>query len=272
VKAVYDNYDYLRKKTENRFKESVLAEEAFTYAFEKLAEDDWRRVKAYQKKSSFRSYLTTVWMRLLEDFYNHKYGKITPPKWIQILGGPFLQLFKLLCRRRLSVKESVEELFVIQHHAFKAEYIEKVAFDILAKIPNCGHKSGRTVPFENGKTEISGDFGKNDLDGIAERMVIEKEKWMALTALTNVFFSSPAGQESNLLDSNELENLINDIRSNLHLTEEEKLILTAHFVDECSITAVGKLLGLNSNQIHSKFRRLMKRIKRRLPKLLKSYL
>jgi hypothetical protein len=64
LKTVYDHYDFLRRLTQKRYKDAVLADEAYSYALEGLAQNDWRRVRAYQGKSSFQRYLGTDRMDL----------------------------------------------------------------------------------------------------------------------------------------------------------------------------------------------------------------
>jgi DNA-directed RNA polymerase specialized sigma subunit len=90
---------------------------------------------------------------------------------------------------------------------------------------------------------------------------------------TGFFFKESAEADSwDETDTQKLNTLIIEIRKRLPLTKEEQLILTVHFVDGVSITDIGKRLRLNQNQIHGKFRRLMTRIKRTLPKILVPYL
>ncbi len=78
VNQVYDHYEYLRKLTPKRFSDGVPADEALTFAWEKLSDDDWWRMRAYKGKSSFRSYLGGRLEPSAERFYRQKYGKETP--------------------------------------------------------------------------------------------------------------------------------------------------------------------------------------------------
>jgi hypothetical protein len=175
VKEVYDNYDFLKRLTKKRFSDKILADEACTYALDGLSRDDWRRLRAFKGKSSFRTYLGCVWCHLLEDFAIKKFGKTTPPQWIKNLGGAWEDLFRLSYCRRLTVQDAVEKILALVHA----------------------------------------------------------------------------------------------IREHLILNEEERLILTAHFVDGESITTIGKRLKRNLNQIHSRFRQLKEKIRASLEDLLK---
>jgi RNA polymerase sigma factor (sigma-70 family) len=274
LKPVYDHCDFLRRLTQKRYKDAVLADEAYSYAFEGLAQNDWRRVRAYQGKSSFQRYLGSVWCRLLEDFSIKKFGKMTPPTWIRNLGGVWRELFKLLCCRYLSVTESVEKIMGGGRYAWNVEELEIAANEILAKIPHCGQKKGPVLSLDEKKgAGLTNSFFKNEKSVPPEKVIIQKERWIALQALAGFFFKESDQADSwNEADSQKLNTLIVEIRKRLPLTNEEQLILTTHFVDGVSITDVGKRLRLNQNQIHGKFRRLMNRIKRTLPKILAPYL
>jgi RNA polymerase sigma factor (sigma-70 family) len=272
VKAVYDNYEFLRRLTEKRFPDAVMADEAYSYAFEGLAQDDWRRVRAYKGTSSFRRYLGCVWCRLLEDFANKKFGRITPPQWIKNLGAVWEELFRLLCCRRLTIEESVETIRNEGGYAWERKALENVAAEILAKIPHCGRKVGPAFSVDDESAEALANPCFHDQRARPDEVAINKEKWIALQALASVLFMPSNDRPEKGLDEKALAELVHAIRERLLLNEEEQLILTAHFVDGESILAVGKRLRRNQNQIHGQFRRLKKKIKASLSGLMENYL
>lgn len=274
VKEVYDNYEFLRRLTEKRFSDMILADEAYSYAFDKLVQDDWRRVRAYKGKSSFRYYLGCVWCRLLEDFAIMKYGKITPPQWVKKLGSEWEELFKSLCRQRYSIDETVETMIGRDTCAWDAKMLENAARQIVARIPNCGHKRGPAFSFDDDQHD-----GMANQDFFADHpapddIAINKERWIALQAMANVFFSPSASNfpNENEMDDGKLVALIRAIRERVRLNEEEQLMLTAHFIDGEPISMLGRRLGRNQNQIHGQFRRLKEKIKTSLTGLLEAYL
>lgn len=150
VKEIYDNYEFLRRLTEKRFSDTILADEAYTFAFDGLSQDDWRRLRAFKGKSSFRAYLGCVWCHLLEDFAIKKFGKTTT-QWIKNLGGAWEQLFRLLHCRRLTVQEAVEIILAKGQYAWNTSELEKAAAEILARIPNCGLKVGPAFSMDDGR-------------------------------------------------------------------------------------------------------------------------
>ena len=88
---------------------------------------------------------------------------------------------------------------------------------------------------------------------------------------SKVFFKSSIDDTAHNSDEEKLAALVRNIRERLSLDEEERLILTAHFVDGESITAVGKRLKRNQNQIHGQFRRLKEKIRTAISGLLEIY-
>jgi RNA polymerase sigma factor (sigma-70 family) len=272
AKSVFAHYDFLRRLTEKRFPDGVLADEAYSYAFERLAQDNWLRVRAYQGKSSLRGYLGCVWSRLLEDFAIKKFGKITPPQWIKNLGSVWEELFRLLCRRRLTIQDAVEKILADERYAWDAPALEKAAAEILAGIPNCGRKVGPAFSMDDDRDGALAHPCLQDPGPIPDELAISKEKWMALQAMVKVFFTPSNDNSANFPDEENLVALVHAIRERLSLDEEERLILTAHFVDGESITTVGKRLKRNQNQIHGQFRRLKEKIRTALSDLLEIYL
>ena len=272
AKAVFDHYDFLRRLTEKRFPDIVLADEAYTYAFEGLAQDDWRRVRAFQGKSSLRRYLGCVWCRLLEDFAIKKFGKTTPPQWIKNLGVVWEELFRLLCCRRLTIQDAVEKILADGRYAWDASALQKAAAEIHARIPNCGRELGPAFSMDDDAAGASAHPCKQDRCAIPDELAIGKEKWIALQAMAKVFFTLSNDDSVNDPDEEKLHALVRAIQERLCLNEEERLILTAHFIDGESITTVGKRLKRNQNQIHGQFRRLKEKIRTSLAGLLDIYL
>jgi DNA-directed RNA polymerase specialized sigma24 family protein len=80
-----------------------LANDCFLYVFEKLNEDDSRRIKAYQGRSSFRTFLYSVTGKLIIDFRRVKFGYKVLPKYYFEFDEINRYIFKLFFYQNLTV-------------------------------------------------------------------------------------------------------------------------------------------------------------------------
>ena len=273
VKKVYDNYETLKAITKKWFRDETLFDEAFNYALEGLSKNDWERVRKYEGKATFKRYLSFVWCNLLEDFRIKKFGRTSAPKWVKALGWVGEELFNLLCGKNYSLEESVNR--VIQESKFRLDeaVIETIAMDILSKIPNCGKKKGPAFSIDDKQEGMKNKVDFPDNNPGPGEMTENKDTNLTLKALYRAFFivSDKNTKASDILDEKKLNELTGAIGESIQIDAEERLILTAFFVDGQNITTIGKGLGYNQNQIHGKFRRLKERIRKKLPELMANY-
>ncbi len=271
MNEVYEHYDYLKLLASRRFPDAFMADEAYTYAFEKLAEDDWRRIRAFNGGSSFRTYIGVVWSRLLEDYSVRTFGRITTPRWIQQLGVIWEELFRLLCCRNLTSRDAIEKVIVERRFSKNIDELEAIAAEIVSRIPECGKKKGVAASLDDGDNGLADESLLEDARPVPEEETISREKMIALQALANVFLNHHEDQEE-LSGSKKYVSLIMEIRKRVQLNDEERFMLITHFVDGKPVTMIGRCLGLNSNQISGKFRRLIQKINDSIAGLLVPYI
>ena len=60
-----------------KYNYSEEGHECFVYVLDKIMEKDYSRIKAFQGRSTFKTYLVSITVRLAIDFYNHRYGKVS---------------------------------------------------------------------------------------------------------------------------------------------------------------------------------------------------
>ena len=58
-----------------RFNYTEEGHECFVYVLDKLMEKDYARINAFKGRSTFKTYLVSITVRLAIDFYHHRYGK-----------------------------------------------------------------------------------------------------------------------------------------------------------------------------------------------------
>jgi RNA polymerase sigma factor (sigma-70 family) len=80
-----------------------LGNDCFLYVFEKLNEDDSRRIKAYKGQSSFRTFLYSVTSKLIIDFRRNKFGYKVIPKYYWEFDEINRYIFKLFFYQNLTV-------------------------------------------------------------------------------------------------------------------------------------------------------------------------
>jgi len=76
----------------------------------KLLEDDYRIVRQFQGKATFRTYLTTVISHQMQDYQNHHWGKWRPSAEAKRLGHIGVRLDILLNREGLTLDEACQIL------------------------------------------------------------------------------------------------------------------------------------------------------------------
>ena len=104
---VLEHWELINRLAGRRFPGSALAEEAALFVLNRLAADDWRRLRAFTGESTLATYIAALSFRLLEDFARARFGRSTPPLWVRRLGGIWLTLFRLLCLERFTPDEAV---------------------------------------------------------------------------------------------------------------------------------------------------------------------
>lgn len=140
---VFAHWNLLENLSKKRFKDVSVAIEATSFVLDQLEKDDWKRVRGFQGRSNFTTYLSTMATRLLEDFSRIKYGRIRPPQWIKDRGALWIEIFKRLCLEKFSRNEVIE---IMTAPASKAERnsatIDAAVTTILENIIDCGKTSG----------------------------------------------------------------------------------------------------------------------------------
>ena len=97
-----------------RFNYSEEGHECYVYVLDKLMENNYARVKAFQGRSTFKTYLVSITTRLAIDFYRHRYGK-TSKKAADDLSVPKknpLKIVPLKDQEAVPDKKSLEEVVV----------------------------------------------------------------------------------------------------------------------------------------------------------------
>lgn len=245
----------INRIAERRFIDTNCAEEAALYVMNRLEEDDYRRLRTFSGRAKFSTFISSLTIRLLEDFSRKKFGRVRPPAWITALGGIWVTLFQLLCLQRLSVVEAIETM-KSRIADRNQQQVEETAWTILEKVTSCGKHQGVEVPFDD-----AGERQANDQDNMVghhdgpEVHFLKNERRI----LFELLFKGVTKAED--VQSSAERSFMTMLETPILLSPEERLLLKLCFQDELSVTRAGKMLGLNANQSHGKLRRLLVRLR-----------
>lgn len=241
-------WDTINSMAVRRFGEGVLAEEAALAVIDGLKAENWHRLSAYNEKATFATFIRTLTARLLEDFARKRFGRVRPPLWVKTFGGIWGKLFTALCLERLPVTEAVEVVLSRQVATKKTE-IESAAYQLLARIPDCGKHQGLEVAYEeeNGSDENHGE-------AISDCSVEDRQKKELFEAIFQLVLG-----EGEFKVSDNLSKKFKQLE--ICLSPEEKLLLKLCYQDGYGVAKAGEMLGMSRFQAHGKKRRLMVRLK-----------
>jgi len=96
----------------------------------KLVEDGYRRIREFQSRSSFKTYLTTVITRLAKDHCNHLWGKWRASAAAKRMGWEARLLERLLYREGFSFEEAAEKMRRDYHVKSSVEELAELAAEL----------------------------------------------------------------------------------------------------------------------------------------------
>lgn len=242
------HWPLINRMAGRRFPQETLAEEAALFVMDRLAEEDWRRLRAFTGRSTLATYIGALTLRLLEDFSRVRFGRIKAPLWVRRLGGIWEDLFRLLCVERYTPAEAVALLTTQQSCA--AAIAEKTAYQLLGEIPSCGAYRGE-------QSELSEDLPASADDEEAARpghRLEQEERTQFFASIGRMLFDDAEPT----LSPHHLERLL---AAKISLEPRERLLLTLCFRDGVAVAEAGRMLGWTHNQVHGRLRRLLERLR-----------
>lgn len=246
------HWDLINRLAARRFGSAPLAEEAALFVMDSLAANSWQRLQAHTGQGSFKSYLASLSWRLLEDFSRKRFGRVRPPLWIKKLGGIWSLLFSLLCLERLSVSDSVESASC-RYPGRKKTSIEDDALTLLGRIPECGKQQGLERSLD--------ESAEPDTLGNSPEQLLEKDEQEHLFV---ALLGEVMGEEQ---DCRVPEAFASFFAKGLELAPEERLLLKLLYQDNVGVNRVGRLLGLNRDQVNGRLRRLLGRLRKEFQRM-----
>ncbi|KPA11304.1 hypothetical protein MHK_008484 [Candidatus Magnetomorum sp. HK-1] len=201
--------------------------QATTYVINKCEENDWKRLKKYQKLSSFDTYIHVVMRNLLIDF-SRTIDSPTPPGWIKSLGQLWVEVFKNLCLKKLSITDIIGIM-----NDINIDDLENIIHEILSREINCGTKYIKP--------------------GAEDKPITDE-----LIQLILIIVIDEKTKKMNMPDHEALKEKIVKFQKSIvsKITPQKRSFLRLIFDEDFSIKDAGKAVGWSPNQAHGHFRRI----------------
>ncbi len=236
-----------------KFPDSSLSEEAAFFVLDQLEQNDWHRVRGFQGKSKFSSFLAVLSNRLLNDFSRKKFGRVRPPVWVKKLGGIWLEVFKWLCLERLTPSETVVTM-QCEVPDRSAQEIEEAAHTILLKISSCGEMRGKEEQVDNEVLDYLDQEG-GDASSSIEDTLQHRDQELMLDALFQDLLAEDQQCDTLHAGVQRLQ------EAGIELTHEDRLLLRLRFSEGMTFQAVGDLLGINEQKVRRKIKSLLEMLR-----------
>jgi len=249
-----------------RFADPHTVDESLVFTTEKLEAQNWKRLRAYQGKSSLKTYLTRLVLRLFEDFARRKYGRLRPPEWLSAQGSLWVEVFKLLCHERMTRFDAIGHLTDTAPGRRSAEVIEEVMDAIQARLPHCGKAHAGEDPTEPDDLDKSYSEAGAARAQTPESLVAALERVSILESLATLFGTETEQNAAASSDAGGFELRLLKAIDQLKLKTEERLLLKMVFQDGLSVSDAGRLLAWTPDKAHGKLRRLTAGIRRAFDK------
>lgn len=232
---VLDHWHQLDALARWRFpKDQNLAHEGLLYVLKHLEAGDWRRVRTWQGSGQFLPFLSTLAARLLIDFARTRFGQIRKPAWLVEKQDPLWDTaYRLLVVERWSRHEVIEQL-LLSHPERERWFIDEVVSTIRAR---CSDQALPVAEPADAGLEQADEAGGPD----TELMIQDKEMVEALRG----YLRGP-DDLAPFINLRVFEVLAR-LRSFLHLTEEDRLLLRLRYRDGLTMPAIVRLLQLEGD-------------------------
>jgi hypothetical protein len=252
---VLEHWDLLNSLSRQRFPDTNLSDEALLFVLAALEAADWQKVRAFQGKASFATYLSHVTWRLLEDFARKKFGRPRPPKWVKAQGSLWEEVYRLLCLERRSAASVVENLASGQ--AGKHREIVGEAVDvILSRISDCGRRNDE-IP----ATQAAQEFADTQPFYLSpENLYMARQRVLLIESLGRYFTGGASLEDIDQADR-WTQILVTRLKGCVDLIPEDQLFLKLIYQEGLTVSAAGGLLGYSSHQAHGRQRRLLARLR-----------
>lgn len=201
------------------------AEELLSYVALKLVDDDYRILRRFQGRSSLRTYLTTVVLRLYLDYRHRQWGKWRPSARARRLGAAAVHLDKLIYRDGYSLEEAVQ----ILRTNFRLALSRKELEDMATRLPE--HTPVR-------RFESDAELRETPVDGRVDERLMDRDRAVACQTAQAVLQSAIG-----------------------HIKDKDRLILKMRFEDAMTAPQIAAALRVKQRFVYGRIERCLKKLR-----------
>ncbi len=260
-KSVLGLHQRLDRLANRIFPDPNMADEAFLYMMEKLEENDWARVKKYKGHGKLESFILATAYNLFQDYSRMKFSRPRVPAWIRRQGVLWEEVYRLLCLERMPTDHVIQHLSISGGVDRNPDVIEEAASMIREGVADCGKAGKGVVSTSDEQLErLMRDHSKTSYD--PEKLLMAAQRIFLTERIADFLFADGdmPGDANDGHWQKKMGESVRELRNLLSLSTEERLLLRLVHQEGLSVSAAGRMLGLNSNQVSGMFRRLKQRI------------
>lgn len=254
----------LASVSRRRFPGTPDAEAAYNHALDRMSADDWLLLrKSYRGTGRPENFMAVTFIHLLEDYAVRKYGRKRPPAWVARLNGLWLDVYQLLCLRRMPRESIVEQLSA--RGTWGASAIRDAIGQILARVKGCGEHVGEYADSDTGARML-------DQANPTPITALEMSDCQALLGLLSDMLKGSGNASKNNSErinalSRRLMEDAGGMAGTLTISDHERLMLRLIYQEGYSITAAARTMGVNRKKMSRDLAKAVGRLRRGLKRL-----
>jgi RNA polymerase sigma factor (sigma-70 family) len=240
--TVFDHWKHIERLADKRFPDDAnLKLEASSYVLDVLEAENWKRIAAFNGKN-IKAFITKISLNLFSDFWNKKFGKQRPNKWLRDQTDSLYQTsYQLLIKSKYSKREVVEILLTIEPKREQWK-IEEVVTAVIVHCP---------VKLEYHEVSLT--------DNVVDKFAVKDE--MENLDQQNILQILSQLIDGNITNIDEpLNKLIGVLGENVRLNEEECMLLRLRYHSGLTIKQIAAIVNLTASQVDKRIKKTLTRL------------
>ena len=214
-----------------------LAHEGFIFVLDKLEADNWKRIREWNQKGRFTSYITVVTSNLLKDFRRKKDGYRRMPTWLRARDQIWHDAYHWSIEKKWARREVIEQLQTLYRDR-QRWYLDEMVATIISKC----QKPPIELELQPDPLPAPGSEMTRLELGEALRSVLEGEVTLDSAVPPQIVA------------------MVDELKGSLSLSTEDRLILRLRFLEGASVPTIKKMLHLNGD-IYKRINKLLEKIR-----------